>query len=193
MKREAVILFLLFTLSKLVVAADVVWYDGSVVLDNKSVHQGKISIEHDLVLLKSGEHVDVLPAHKLQSVFYYDQRANINRRLVSIQGSSFFERARLYEIVLIGNASILRRSKTGIHHPQSDALDFEYFTMVEEKLVPLNKFRKKVFPTLLNDAGLALKVYVKENRLNPNVSANAIRITQQYNVIKKSEQLMASQ
>jgi hypothetical protein len=195
MKREVLIFIFLFTVGKLV-ASDIQWSEGSLVLNNKEVLCGKISVEekYDIVLLKSGERVEVYPAHSIRSVFYYDAAVNINRRYLVMETSKApVSKFQLCEIVLPGNVTVVRHVKDISLKPYSDADDFYYYVKMENELIQLDKFRSKVYDRLLHEGGLVLSVFVSENRLDPNNSAHAIRIIEEYNKLIKSDHLMAKQ
>jgi hypothetical protein len=195
MKREVLMLIFLFTVGKLV-ASDIQWSEGSLVLNNKEVLCGKISVEekYDMVLFKAGDRVDVYPAHSIQAVFYYDENAHINRKYIVLEDTKRpMRRVSLYEIVLSGPVVIVRHVKNVSFKPYSDAKDFQYYVRYEKELVSLEKFRSRVYDKLVNDAGLSLSVFVTENKLDPNVSAHAIQIVEAYNDLVRSAQTMARQ
>lgn len=192
MIRNVLMFLFLFTASKLV-ASDIQWFEGALVLNNKTVLCGKISVEekYDMVLFQSGDKVDVYPAHSLESVHYYDASAKINRKFLVIGQRAPMKRSQLFEVVLAGTMSIVRHVKDISIRPYADADDYFYFTRTESGLIPLEKFRGKVYEQLLRDGGLSLSVFVSENHLDPNVSAHAIMIVEEFNRLKKTEQAIA--
>src|SRR5690242_5084147 len=100
MRRNVLILFFLFTAGKLF-ASDIQWSEGSLVLNNKQVLCGKIAVElkYDMVLFKSDDKVDVYPAHSVQSVFYYDATANVNRKFIVLASGKYpMKKPYLYEV-----------------------------------------------------------------------------------------------
>jgi hypothetical protein len=195
MRRNVLILFFLFTAGKLF-ASDIQWSEGSLVLNNKQVLCGKIAVElkYDMVLFKSDDKVDVYPAHSVQSVFYYDATANVNRKFIVLASGKYpMKKPYLYEVVLFGNVQIVRHLKDVSIAPYADADDFSYFIRTEDCLTPLEKFRKRLYDDMLHEGGLELSVFVTEQHLDPNVSAHAIMIVEEYNRLMKSHQAMARQ
>jgi hypothetical protein len=167
---------------------DTRWFGGSVVLKDGDVQTGYVTVEakFDLVLLKNDLHgnIQVLPAHKVQSVFFYDSVNNINRRFIAIQLSqASYKPYRLYEVVIQGQVSLLRRQDTGndTRLPGNDG--FYYFVHMKSDFIPLKRFRTKVYPALLLTSLDGFPDYVHRNKLNPNSPSNAVRIIQCYNAM----------
>jgi hypothetical protein len=165
---------------------EIAWHQGSIVLSSDSVLTGKLSVEekYDIVLFSCEGRVDVYPAHKVRSVFFYDTEENINRKFISIQQKqlqrSFF---RLYEIVILGEISLLRRSifEDKGSNADHDGNGFQYLVRYQNKLTSLKQFRSKIYPDIKISAINDFEQYVRRNRLNPNIAASAIRIIQYYN------------
>jgi hypothetical protein len=159
-------------------------YSGSVVLQDKKVVLGKISVypQHDLVVLKDSTGITVLPAYKIESVFYFDSAANLNRRYISWHDQeSPFAHHRLFEVVVMGKISVVRRPMSG-SGKSDNALNFNYFLLYKGAIIELQKFKRLVYPDLISRSN-ELEVFVKRERLNPNLSGNAIRIIQQFNQV----------
>jgi len=170
------------------------WHEGSVVLKTNEVLLGEISVEpqYDLILYRSNGKVEVYPSHRIHSVYFFDEDANINRKFISLkQGDGFFNHHQLYEIVVWGEVNMYRKQKTLTGNHPLDAEGFNYFISNRDKLIPLHKFRSSVYPYLLESAGSQLSVFMDKNNLNPNLPANAIIIIQFYNGLKKDDQVLA--
>ena len=147
---------------------------------------GEISIEanHDLILFRQGEKVTIYPAHRIQSFNFYDAQANINRKFLSLKNSHTVIRVhQLYEIVLLGDISVLRRQKKElfVQHTNSDKFDFDYYLRWNNQLVELASFRKMVYPELLKTFRNEIISFVNEKDLNPGQPASAIQIIEFYN------------
>ncbi len=194
MKRY--ILFCLLLLNSVFVFAKaVVWYEGSVVLKSREVLTGEISIEpeYDLILHRSNGKVEVYPAHKIYSLYFYDAEASINRKFISLKETGLFNHHQLLEIVLRGEVSIYRKQKSFTGTTPSDADGYLYYIYHNEQLTDLLKFRTQIYPQLLESCGNILSVFIDEHRLNPNSSANAIVIIKFYNdlQLKNEDHLLA--
>ena len=182
-----------FTISKLS-AKEIAWYSGSVVLESREVLVGEIALEknHDLILFRKNNHVDVLPAHKIESVQFYDERANINRKFISLQETNLVWKVyRLYEVVVPGDVIVLRKEKALATPKKSNAHDFIYVVRYANENFDLKSFRTKVYPTIGKDGGLLLSMFMLDNHLNPNKSANAIQIIKYYNQLKREDPALA--
>jgi len=191
-KGTLLLTLLSFTICKLL-AQENTWHQGSVVLPSQEVLVGEISSRgiHDAILFRSNKQVYVLAAHKIQSVQYYDSQANINRRFISIRECNVVWRVhKLYEVVVQGEVSVLRKPKTRSTQPL-DTEDHIYYVRLQSEIVDLKSFRSKVYPTLARNGGQMLSLYMFEQQLNPNLSAEAIRIIQYYNALMKEDQSLA--
>ena len=192
MKRYLIFCLLLLNAVSLF-AREIAWHKGSVVLKTKEVLVGEVSIEpaYDLILHRIDGRVEVYPAHKIQSLHFYDEDANINRKFISLKQEGLFNRHQLYEVVLWGEVNIYRKQKAWTGKSPSDADGFNYYVYYRDQLSDIHKFRDRVYPYLLESAGSLLTAFMDENNLNPNLSASAITIVHFCNNLKKEDQLLA--
>lgn len=134
----------------------------------------------------------VYTADKILSLFFYDADENINRKFISFtEKINSFRASYLYEVVVFGEIKILRRLLFSFADPGDDKNSYHYFVLAGNELVTINKFRTKVFPDLLN-ASESLSGFIHENRLNPNVHEDVIRIVEYFNRVSRSKSLIAS-
>jgi hypothetical protein len=190
---KLVLIFFLFVSSQETFSAAINWYDGSLVLRNDKVLTGKISVnqDHDLVLFKSGDQFLVLPASKIQTLHFYDAHANINRKFTSIQQKvNTFTAYNLYEIVLVGKVSVLRRLSSSLADPDDQQNSYHYFVGLGNERVALHQFRSKIYPYLQKTC-ISLKKYVREQHWDPNNRAHAILIIDYYNDEVRSKTALA--
>jgi hypothetical protein len=169
------------------------WYDGAVVLASSKVLTGKISIDpiHHIILLQEGDVRTVYPAHKIQSLYFYDEASNINRRFISKKEQDVIRtRYQLLEIVLQGTVSVLRRQKMKAFHP-SDAFDFTYYIDYNNELVPLGKFNREIYPRLVSATGTRLKDFISQNKLRATNDVDSIRIIEFYNRLTRLDDALA--
>lgn len=192
MKHTILVWLILFTVGKLA-AHDREWYTGAIVLQTQAVLTGTIAIEpeHGIVLHKQGDQVYIYPAHRVQSLQFFDTSANINRKYISLQYGTW-RRYHLYEVVVRGSVNIVRREKRNISPVYSDADSFIYYIYTEGQLVRLHSFRKQVYPTLQQEGGVQFSMFVLEQHLNPNDAAHAIRMVQYYNALVLGDETLAT-
>ena len=168
------------------------WNDGSAVLTSGYVIVGKLVIDPslDIVLFEEDGKRTVYPAHKVRSLYYYDDSADINRRFISLKdNSALHNRYQLFEIVVQGEVSVLRKQKTRFSKP-SDALDFTYYVNYLDDVVLLRKFGKKIYPQL-KSAMEKLDDFVSANHLREYDSSNSITIIEFYNRQLRDEMITA--
>lgn len=162
------------------------WFPGSVVLNDKQVLVGEISVEsrYDIVLFRYQDKVDVYPAYKIESVRLYDADFHVNRKFISIRNpSSVFKSYQLYEIVVAGEISLLRKEEPDVIVAKEDheALGYRYLIRYKGELSSLKKFRSRIFPKIRHIPGVEMASFIKTNKLNPNNESSAVLIIQYYN------------
>ena len=175
-------------------AQSIEWSEGSVVLSNGVVLAGKISVEiqHDLILFQQEEGSSVYQAHQIMALYFYDEPAKINRRFVSLKDEDRLRPSfKLYEVVVSGEAMVLRRKKKFAFPKQTDPLDYNYFTWYRNILGPLAKFSNSVLPELIIATDGELKRSITKNRLKLHDAGSAIRIIQLYNRLDKRENFVS--
>lgn len=168
------------------------WNAGVVVLDDGQLRQGELAFQvSEIVLFRTEGKVTVYTANKIHSFRYYDQEQDINRKFVS-RASTFGRTAIFYEVVVVGEVSIIRKLKTQIiaNRKISDKDDFDYFVLFQNNLFTLGQFRNKVYPGLIAKWGQIIDL-IKQRHLNPNQKADAIQIIQLYNKVAFAETLVA--
>ncbi|MGC3945231.1 MAG: hypothetical protein QM762_12085 [Chryseolinea sp.] len=187
-------------------AQDVKWNEGSVVLASGDVITGQVSMMagRNVVLVKRSDvesslqkgvtsierrGADVLAAHKVQSVFYYDKQANINRRFIARGSEYSVPVIQLYEVVLQGSIDVLRRPRSLSNSP--DDGDFDYYVSNAGVIAPLWKFYKEVFPGLDDISRQHLTAFIKANGLRHADEANLIRVIGYYNQLIRSGETVA--
>ncbi|CAN5440527.1 hypothetical protein BH10BAC4_BH10BAC4_27180 [soil metagenome] len=175
MKGFLIIAFSFFSIH---IAAQEVWYGGVVVSSNGEVLTGELAFYPliDVVVLKHGEVTKVMTADKVRSFRFYDSRYDINRKFASLADLGVFGGRKIYEVVLNGAIPVLRRIKSISSRMDDDEQYFYYFDF-NARILSLKKFRSVLYPEIHR------KLSLKESsrRLNPNFSADAIRLIEQYN------------
>lgn len=164
----------------------VTWNKGAMVLEDQQVLRGEFCVQavYDLVLFRNGKAVNVYPAHTFRSLHVYDQKADINRRYVShVSAEEGLAVRRIYEVVLYGEISVLRRQKVSTaHSPElSDAFDFNYFIVSKDGTYFLHQFRERVFPGMVEHGGEEISTFIKLNKLDPNRESDAVRLIRFFN------------
>ena len=123
-------------------------------------------------------------------IYYYDDSAGINRRFISLkENSALHNHYQLFEIVVRGEVSVLRKQKTRWANP-SDALDFTYYVSYLDDVVLLRKFGKKIYPQLKSSME-KLDDFVSANHLREYDSSNSITIIEFYNRQLRDELITA--
>ena len=168
------------------------WYDGSVVLASGDVIVGRMVVDPflDVVLFQENDKRTVYPAHKVRSLYYYDDSYDINRRFIALKEKTLpHNHYQLFEIVVRGEVNVLRKQQTRFLNP-SDALDFTYYVSYRDDVVLLRKFGKKIYPQLKSSME-KLDDYVSANHLREYDSSNSIKIIEFYNRQLRDEMITA--
>jgi hypothetical protein len=188
--RFSVFIVLFFNINA--VAQD--WYQGTIILKNEKTLHGEISLQsdHDAVFLKNGDAVMVYPAHKIQSFHFLDKESRATRKFITLEmlfgvGSMHL----IYELVLEGEVNVIRKERAVWYSVYYESMDYDYYILQEDQFIPINKFRKKIYPLLLeNDP--ELKAYARENALGAGRLTDVLKIIEHYNERRLLTQEVAS-
>lgn len=179
---RVVLLFLMTTFSFSSFAEE--WYKGSVILKSKSVLRGEISVKHgyDVVFFRVSDQISVIPAFKIAYLNLYDEDLEAERRFVSLNiGVGAARTHQFFELMVDGEVTILRRQLTMWYSLHLDLTDYEYYVLYDEEIQGLHKFRKKVYPTLVENSNGALETYVRQNQLSPKTLEDIVDMSAFYN------------
>jgi hypothetical protein len=160
------------------------WFQGSVVLKSKSVLRGEISVKHgyDVVFFRVADQISVIPAFKIAYLNIYDEQMDAHRRFVSLNiGVGAGKSHQFFELLVDGEVSILRRQLTLWYSLHLDMTEYEYYVLYDEEIDGLHKFKRKIYPTLLEKSDGALESYVKEHQLSAKSLDDILEMTTYYN------------
>jgi hypothetical protein len=164
------------------------WYQGSITLKNGKTLRGEIAIqyEYDVALFRLGSDVTVFPAFKVESFTFYDGSADVHKEFISRQFSNGVTNTyRFFERVVAGEYSVLRRQETAWYSIHLDILEYDYFVSCPSgDFFPIEKFRRKVYPRLLEESSGNLKKYVQVNHLSPARLLDSILIVRHFNSLQ---------
>jgi hypothetical protein len=189
MLRSLILAFLTVSVSALY--GQPVWHKGSVVLASDKVLAGELinHPEFNTIVFKSDSETFVLPAHKLKSFRYYEKASHVNRQFIIINTSDQADQS-FYEVVVQGDWKVVRKLKRIHSQIPDDKMDYSYFIISHEKLLPIRHFRKTIFPELL-DLRPDLYDWLKKEKLNLNEPQTAILVVRHFNRSNATE-LVAS-
>jgi hypothetical protein len=171
--RTTLITALIFVSASQIHANEIVWHKGSVVLWNNEVVVGEIARQSlELLLLRNTEGITVLPAHKVSSFRYYDEKVNVNRMFMSAVG-------RYYERIVFGRICVLRIQKM-FHQEISEkhAEQYDLYILADKTISPIKNFRNKYFDRIRDELDLRL---VSHKHLDPNTRHGAVSLIILYN------------
>jgi hypothetical protein len=163
------------------------WFPGVIVLaDGGLVMKGELALEDvlDVILFRGRNGLQVLPAHRIAEVRFYDHDSNINRHFISLLKSGPRRESNLYEVVLEGGVKVLRKRKGLLKKNRSDRYDYRYFVAKEGQLVGLKQFRNKIYPDLIRANPEAIIAYQRSHKLNPNLASDAILLIGYFNDLR---------
>lgn len=158
------------------------WFTGVVVLNSSQVVSGSIAIKSDAVMVKTGLHVDVLPAHRVNAIRYFDTQANVNRKfVVHCDSSANHTRFEILEVVVSGKLSVLRKPRGDVRPaPGNREAAFHYFVQTDEGLQSFRSFSRTLLPKL-RTSHLALERYIRQSKIRVHDKADIIRLVMYYN------------
>ncbi|HEY0742938.1 MAG TPA: hypothetical protein VGD40_15825 [Chryseosolibacter sp.] len=160
------------------------WFQGSVVLKSKSVLRGEISVKHgyDVVFFRVADQISVIPAFKIAYLNIFDEDLEAERRFVSLNiGVGAARTYQFFELLVDGEVTILRRQLTLWYSLHLDLTDYEYYVLYDEEIQGLHKFKKKIYPTLVDKSDGAIESYVKSNQLSTKSVDDIVDMSSYYN------------
>jgi len=165
-----------------VLANDIVWHKGSIVMNDSEVLVGEIArTSFELLLYKNPEgNVSTYPAHKVSSFRYYDEAANINRAFVSVAAHSMMGRTyKYYERVVYGRISVLRIQKLfSQDFDENDSDLYDFYIEDEKRVCSIRQFRRRYFDMIREELDSRLISY---RHLDPNTKHGAVSLIVLYN------------
>ena len=143
---------------------------------------------------KENNKADFFSSHKIQSFRFYDSKADVNRQFICLEKSEFFPDDALLEIVVSGSIKIVRKLKGSIDQLTyaDDAEDFNYYIFVHSRLIPLQQFKLKILPIILDRHLIEIKAFIEQGKIDVNTSTAAIRVIKEYNRLMSKSNLVAS-
>jgi hypothetical protein len=178
-----VIFALLLVISFQLCAKPITWFDGVIVLNDNSVISGKLAVKFyfDLVLFKGDSTASFFPAGKINSVMFYDHESGINRKFISLHLDERSNYPKLYEVVVDGNAKLIRRLNYNYRNQKDEARDYRYFVYFAGEINSVRKFRHAIWPKLVNHSTYDLQVYVNNRSLDLYQLPDIVQVLQYYN------------
>jgi hypothetical protein len=170
-------------------------YEGALVLDTGETLTGNIRMpSFDLVFIENENVRLALTPQKVQVVRFHDPKHNLNRKMITrVDVEQDFQGKSFYEIVVSGEIRVLRKPRAGLRFTDPMRhLDYTYFTEWGSRLEPMRKFYSSVYRQMQAEIGPQLKEFARQNPVDPNKEADAIRIIQFYNKIKSEQLIIAS-
>lgn len=170
------------------------WQQGALVLKSQKTLRGEIAIRYDyeVVLYRVADEVMVYPAHKIQSIYIYDEEAGNNRQFISLElslGAATFHQ--FYEVVLNGDVSVLRRQRIVWYSLHLDTIDYDYYVKSKDEITSLHLFKRKVLPDLLRSSDGTLSSYIRDNRLSKHSLNDMIQIIDHFNQLQTNKDQLA--
>ena len=163
------------------------WSEGVLVLRDHQVLVGEVVIEPALnvVLFRAEGSSTFYATEKVDYVVFHDPIAGLNRMFLARQSSGpSHPSTELYEVVLRGPLSVLRKPKGSRVPALTDVNSFDYYIVSGEsvELVKLSQFNRKVLPIIESHfSKTQLKEIVRAQKLNLGRMSDTIRLIQYYN------------
>lgn len=180
-------LIFLFILTSLVANGrnSLQWNEAVVVLNDHEVLVGEVVIQpsFDIVLFKSGSERTYFPVSKISYINMREEGVNVPRKFVTqVDKENGRSVVRLYEVVLQGELSVLRKSNGKSLPNFEDAHSFDYFVKENTSVVKLADFKKKIYPKIERYySEKNLTQYLRREHLDPSSPADAIKLIDMYN------------
>lgn len=171
------------------------WHPGIVILNDNKILKGDLSYDYanDLIMCRQEGMIKTYGPHKAVSFRYYEEEKNLFHRfkVYELAQNSFYSQKAFFEIVLDGDVDFIRkRNRYDVHQPQEGYLAhrrtnvhevaYQYYVLVDDRLVKARKFKKEVLPQLLLNEQ-SLESYLKDQKLNTYDIGDQIVLLNYYN------------
>jgi hypothetical protein len=179
-QRSIFFLLFLFTASA---AFGQKWFMGTVVLESENTIRGEISYrpETDVIFLKAGDASMVLTAFRVKYFTIADGQAGADRMFISRMDSVGVATAyRFYEVVVHGAINVLRQQHKFWYSLHREATDYNYFVVIQDRIMPMIEFRRYIFPNL-KASSENLQEFAKKNKINRQSTNDVIAFIEYYN------------
>jgi hypothetical protein len=146
------------------------WFKGSVILANENIISGELTYRPggDALFLRVGEKdpMMVIPAFRVKSFAIHEDGADTERKFVTFRNTQGpATNYQFYEVVTAGTITLLRSQQNLWYSFRTEALEFDYFVLIDEKMMSLKTFRWHVYPSLKKSSSL-VRDFVRKNRIN---------------------------
>ena len=185
MKVKAYLSILCIVAAMAAEAGSIDWHEGVLVLKNKEVHVGQLTIQPALnvILLQSDHGSAYYHFDQVDYLTFYDEVNKLSRKFLSVSfGEEIKPNYQLCEVVVAGQISVIRKPISTYVPAVEDVGSYDYFTLENEHIERLTQFRRKVIPSMeASSSKERLKLFMRENGLDPNRNSDAIRLIEYYN------------
>jgi hypothetical protein len=146
------------------------WFKGAVVLANENVVSGELTYRPggDALFLRVGEKepMMVIPAFRVKSFSFREDGADTERKFVTFRNTHGAATSyQFYEIVAAGTITLLRSQQNLWYSFRTETLEFDYFVLIDGKMMSLKTFRWHVYPSLKKSSAL-VRDFVRKNKIN---------------------------
>ena len=171
------------------------WHPGIVILNNDQIIKGDLSYDYanDLIMCQQDGKIKTFGPHQAASFRYYEEEKNLFHRfkVYKLAQNSFYSQKAFFEIVLDGKVDFIRKrnrydvqqSREGyLAHRSTNVHEvaYQYYVLVNDRLVKARKFKKEVLPQLLLNEQ-SLESYMKEQKLRSYDIGDQIVLLNYYN------------
>jgi hypothetical protein len=123
------------------------------------------------------------PAAEINYINIHDNHVKVPRKFISLSSE---ERGRavnkIYEVVLQGELSVIRKPRGGSLPDFDDVYSYEYFVMESSTVTKLADFRKTIYPIIEHHySPKQMMKFLNYENLNPWSPADAIKLIDIYN------------
>ena len=186
-----------------------IWHEGVVVLEDKEVIQGMLSINerYDVLQVKKNGQIHSLPAWQIRKFSIHDIELETVRNFIvlpSISKSMKFHQ--FYEIIIKGEIMLLSRNKVykNLHEPSTNlanklfpravnqfANNKDFFYFDGKNLIPIEQFRKVVLPAFKRQFGEEITMFIKEEKINLNYPKDQVKVVKYFNTLYTNSRELA--
>ncbi len=197
-----IILWLSFMGGNLLAGNPTIWNRGELFLANGVVLEGELNYnwKAEIVQLQHDHVIKAYSAHQVNEFIYLDNQLNTLRKFVTADYpvDESLSRSTFLEEFVSGSLTVYRRlrhscelikvSKPAMYGIDEelvkDVNNFDYFVLMENRVVDLNNFARDLWPHIRNEFNEELKQFASKMQMNLTSTLARLLLINQYNYLK---------
>jgi len=177
------------------------WHPGVIILSNNSILKGDLNYvqKNEWLKLRMDDSTATFHARQVKYFQFYEAEKGYNRAFKPLPtgDKNLTPDWAFFEIVLEGRFPFFRKpilvekiisqsEQASSEFKQGDFVEYIYFLKVDDKLIEIKNFGDDALPHLKKHIS-DINAFIKDNKLNINLTAGQIQIIDYYNLLEENK------